>query len=336
MVSIRQEMVQNMQQFGPSRLQSLSEKHIEHVVDLLISEKKWVVENLYQTFPFRVVGPVKSSSSSKPFSSKALDSNSQGQNRQVGGSIFPVKKIISDSPKDRSQILSHCQMLVNEVVKEYPGGFNIGGFKKLFLEKYGYQLEVQQLGYQKLASLLQIMPGIKLESNHIVPSGYHSKYFQSENNDFSRKEDDSDSEWEELGPIAQTKTKKEDDFETVSDNDMSDSEEDKSSSTELQKEESSLLKILDSWHSDKDDGNSKTTSDGSGMNIDHLNNNMEPSEFNSQAEVNRNDPTWINYEQKQKLSKCFTFVADKPIDEKENLINGILGSLKKSGNGSTK
>ncbi|KAK9070942.1 hypothetical protein SSX86_009510 [Deinandra increscens subsp. villosa] len=264
----RQEMVHNLQQFGPSQLQSLTEKHILHLVDLLISEKKWVVENTSRTFPFRIIKPSNSSSSSKPINSKGSTNNNnlEGQKHEIGVKI---------SPKNRSKILSDCQKLVNEIVKEHPDGFKISSFKKLFFIKYGYHLEVQQLGYQKLATLLQIMPGVKLESNHILPSGGR---FRSKNADLSRKEDDGDTQWEELGPIAQLKTKK-DDFETVSDNDLSDSDSESSptgsqNQTKGRKEESSLLQILDSWYSNKEDTTSRTTLDGSDTNIDHSNNNL--------------------------------------------------------------
>ncbi|KAI3774430.1 hypothetical protein L1987_48985 [Smallanthus sonchifolius] len=309
----RQEVVHNLQELGPSQLQSLSEKHILHLVGLLISEKKWVVENPSRTFPFRIIVPCKSTSSSKPLNSKGSTNNhdSHAQKHEAGTKI---------SPKNRSQVLSDCQKLVNEVVKEHPDGFKISSFKKLFLEKYGYHLEVQQLGYQKLATLLQIMPGVKLESNHIFPSG---DCFRSKNANLSRKEDDSDTQWEELGPIAQMKTKK-DDFETVSDNDLSDSDSESSptglqNQTKCRKEESSLLQILDSWYGNKEDTTSRITSDGSETNIGHLNDNKLPTYDDAD---------------KQKPSKRYSFVTDKPVNGSENLINGILGSLKKSGNGS--
>lgn len=345
----RQEMVQNLQRFGPCQLQSLSEKHILHLVELLISEKKWVAENPSQTFPFRLIGGISSKRSNSKESTKLSsqftesDSNSQGQECQRGGSTLPIKK--KTAPKSRRQILSDCQKLVNEVVKQYPDGFNISSFKKLFLDKYGYHLEVQQLGYQKLATVLQIMPGVKLESNYILPD--HSRGLRSEKtgpiieeyrkSDLSKMEDDT--QWDELGPIARMNTKKEVDcdFETVSDNDLSDSEED-SSPTGLRNQakcrteaDSSLLQILDSWYSNKEDSNSRIASDCSDMNIDHLNDNKKPS--CSSSEAVRYDPNWINSEQKQKPSKRYSFVANKPGDDK-NLIDGILGSLKKSGNGS--
>ncbi|XP_076903081.1 uncharacterized protein LOC143558036 [Bidens hawaiensis] len=306
----RQEMVHNFQQFGPSQLQSLTENQISHLMDSLISEKKWVVENPSRIFPFRIVGPSRSSSSTKPSNSKgSTNTDSHGQNYEPE---------VKTSSKNRSMILRDCQKLVNEVVKEHPDGFKISSFKELFFVKYGYHLEVQQLSYQKLATLLQIMPGVKLECSRIFPSGarVHSKKA-----DLSRKEDDNDTQWEELGPIEQIKTKK-DDFETVSDNDLSDSDAESSpaglqNQAKGKKEESSLLQILDSWYGNKEDTTNRITADGSDRSIYHLNNNKPPA-----------------YDDTQKPAKRYSFVADKPVDGNENLINGILGSLKKPGNGS--
>nr|XP_043623220.1 uncharacterized protein LOC122595007 [Erigeron canadensis] len=293
----RHEMVQNFQQFGPSQLRSLSVSHALHLVDLLISEKKWLVETPSQTFPFRP--------SSKISISKRSDSKPQGVKGQIGGSMLPITSKVA--PKNRSQILNHCQKLVNQVVKENPDGFKISSFKKLFLEKYGYNLEVQQLGYPKLASLIQIMPGVKLESNCIFPSGEHSRNLRSDN--------DNDTLWEELGPVAQMESIKEDDFETVSDNDLSDSE-DENSPTRFQmhssrkEQESSLLQILDTWYGKNQDSDNKITSYESAEKIDFLNNNK--------------------YEQKQKHAKSYSFVKEKSGDDQNGVINGILGSLKKS------
>lgn len=302
----RHEMGQKLQQLGPSKLQSLSEKDVLHLVDLLISEKKWVVETPSQTFPFKLVTPSKAASPTKPSTSKE-SSNSQGQERQI-------KKRVS--PKTRSQILSHCQKLVNEVVKEHPNGFKISSFKKLFFERYGYFLEVEQLGYQKLSTLLQIMPGVKVESSYILPSRDN---FRSENRK-SVDDKENDTKWEELGPISSTK--KDHDFETVSDNEMSDSEEESCQKGKREEDSSSLLQILDSWYSNKEDN----------LNLDNSNNEKKAACL--VGEGDGSDRTRVKFDPKEKPVKQYSFVTDKPRGEKENLIDGILVSLKKSGNGS--
>ncbi|KAL4588403.1 hypothetical protein LXL04_001288 [Taraxacum kok-saghyz] len=291
----RHEMGQKLQQFGPSPFQSLSEKDLLHLVDLLISEKKWVVETPSNLFPF---------TPSKPTKPKEPSSNSQGQKGQI-------KK--RASPKTRSQILSQCQRLVNEVVKDYPKGYKLSSFKKLFLEIYGYPLEVQQLGYQKLSTLLQIMPGVKVESSYILPSGEHSHSHSRSKN--PKSEDNKD--FEELGPISSTK--KDHEFEDVSDNDMSDSEKEEEKcqkGKKMKDDSSSLLKILDSWYSNKEDN----------LNSDNLSNEKKSDGF---------ERSGVKFEQKEKPGKQYSFVTDKPRGEKENLIDGLLVSLKKSGNGSS-
>ncbi|XP_019417454.1 PREDICTED: uncharacterized protein LOC109328441 isoform X4 [Lupinus angustifolius] len=123
--------------------------------------------------------------------------------------------------RSRDDILSDCQKLVTDVLREHPEGYNIGCFRKLFVQRYGYHLDVQKLGYKKLASLLQIMPGARLESTFIFPSvsavldsdgeapipktavtnAIHVvSNSDSEWSDSAPKDENIDSLWEELGP----------------------------------------------------------------------------------------------------------------------------------------
>ncbi|KAA8546971.1 hypothetical protein F0562_003400 [Nyssa sinensis] len=314
----RKQMAQLLQEQGPSVLKSLSESDLLQLVDLLISEKEWVGECPSQSFPFKLIRPAgKNSSISCPrssnglrsiFLSKPLQSSSQrltehsGDKRHQNLPHTGISPLINKktSGKSRDEILADCQKLVNDIVKEYPVGFNMGSFRKLFLERYGYSLDLQKLGYQKLATLLQIMPGVKIESTHIIPSGKFSKgtspetadpnvqemnvsvaNSDSELSDVSRKDDDLDSPWDELGPVANKSCKRNeielglsrkrkqtmgqihDDYETLSD-DISDSEEETSlTGSEGQakhrrnEEDSSLLQILDSWYSNKEENNSR-------------------------------------------------------------------------------
>lgn len=55
-------------------------------------------------------------------------------------------------------------------MREHPEGYGISSFPRLFVDRYGYHLDFQKLGYQKLAPLLQIMPEVKVESTYIFPS----------------------------------------------------------------------------------------------------------------------------------------------------------------------
>ncbi|KAJ6744440.1 LIMKAIN B LKAP [Salix purpurea] len=202
---------------------------------MIISEKKWVEECPSEAFPFKltpftaqsIVGDSPASNGlSSMFLSSTLESNLQRQPGHEGGkktqNIFQtgVSSPVSDekpSARSRSEILGDCQKLVGEILKEFPGGYNMGSFRKLFLERYGYELNAKKLGYPKLAFLLQIMPGVDIESNYIIPSNEmamrssagrtvlnntcpRSASSDSELSDASKKDEESDSTWEELGP----------------------------------------------------------------------------------------------------------------------------------------
>ncbi|KAL0448483.1 UNVERIFIED_CONTAM: hypothetical protein Slati_1404700 [Sesamum latifolium] len=303
----REHLVQNLRKQGPPVLSSLPEGDILHLVDLLISDKKWVEVDDSRTFPFRLTRlagkhphhnpPLSSNGLSHIFSGRQPNLQESGERKHQNPPHAGVQPPIAHrgpSAKPRSEILADCQKLVDHIVKEYPEGYNMGSFRKLFLEKHGYALDLQKLGYEKLVNLLQIMPGARIESNLIVPASAFKNLdpqniglpieeskvtpaidSRSESLVSSTTDDDSDSSWDELGPLD-----KEDEF--------SDSEEETSSKSEteiksrLKAEESSLLQILDSWYSSKGADSKKDES------------------------------------------------TKQPVDGKDKLVDGILGSLKKS------
>uniref|UniRef100_A0A5B7B662 HTH OST-type domain-containing protein n=1 Tax=Davidia involucrata TaxID=16924 RepID=A0A5B7B662_DAVIN len=388
----RKQMGQHLQKQGPLVLSSLNESDLLHLVDLLISEKKWVVECPSQTYPFKVILPAgKSSTFSNHCSSNGLRSiflnkpmpqrlpEHSGEKRHQNVTFTGISPpVISKKPsgKTRSKILADCQKLVHDIVKEYPEGFNIGLFRKLFLERYGYSLDVQELGYQKLATFLQIMPGVKIESTYMIPSGKFSKNSivevadpnvqenntsvrvansDSELSDSSRRDDDLDSPWEELGPVANTSPKGNEielglsrklkqtggqmhhDYETLSDDYISDSEEETSSSAgsvgqgkpRVNEADGSLLQILDSWYSSKEENNRWDGSQNVDGMVDCSQNVIKPS-GSSGIGIKTETPE-VNYERKPKPFKSYSFVSDQPGNKEHKLIDGILGSLKKSG-----
>lgn len=382
----REQMAQNLQKEGPLALRSLSEHDLLLLVDLLISEMKWVEECPSQTSPFKLTLPVGKSLVGDSRGSNGLrsiflgttspehDGKKKCQNFPHTGVSPPIinKRL---SIRSRSDILADCQKLVNEILKEHPEGYNMGSFRKLFLERYGYALDLQRLGYQKLASLLQIMPGVKIESAYIIPSGkapnspclesavpdsqknnatHLAANSGSESTDATKKCDDFDSPWEELGPVSntssrnglefasrrkdieQTERPKYPDYEpSVSDDEFSDSEKETSTLTgpegqgkRINEEDSSLLQILDSWYSSKegDDKNNKSEN-VEGM-IDCSTNGSKPS--GSSAAKTNNESLLGNNVRKQRPQKSYSFVADQVGSNKDKLIDGILGSLKKS------
>ncbi|KAG9444287.1 hypothetical protein H6P81_015627 [Aristolochia fimbriata] len=209
--------------------------------------------------------------------------------------------------RSRQEILSDCKQLLEEIFEKCPQpvSFQLGSFKPLFYERYGYVLDYQMAGFPKLIFLLQSIPGVKVENNIIYPDrkvtkadskrdtlnyvlesvAHDGSDANSEAANLSRGindvnlSTDGDSVWEELGPVSKTgfsangadsagngRRNSEidnhvnfNDESLLSDEDVSDSEDDKLAvvgSKEEEKgsthEESSLIQILDSWYGSKD------------------------------------------------------------------------------------
>ncbi|BBH08262.1 Putative endonuclease or glycosyl hydrolase [Prunus dulcis] len=220
--------------------------------------------------------------------------------------------------------------------------------------RYGYHLDLHMLGYQKLSSLLQMMPGVKVESSYIIPACKTPKMFDmdsyvrniqkqtvshtvansdSELSDASTKDDVSDSPWEELGPVANTLEKYEVEVASRrkaigSTDGLSDSEGETSPLTELEgegaarvnKEDSSLLQILDSWYSGKDGRSSKERSENFEGLVDFTN----VSKLSVSSGVGpMNGTCSANKARKQRPQKNYSFVADSG-DNKDKLFDGII------------
>ncbi|XP_073122676.1 uncharacterized protein [Henckelia pumila] len=298
----REHLAQNLQERGPSVLRSLTEGDLIHLVHLLISDKKWVEECDSPIFPFMLTRPVgKDMHNNHPSSSNGLShmfAVRQPSLRELGDrkhqnpphtGVTQTSCHKGFSSKPRNEILVDCRSLVDQIVKEYPEGFNMGSFRKLFLEKRGYALDLKKLGFEKLVNLLETMPGVRIESNLIIPvesdknQGFQMRHlpFQESKIDPAADSDGESNEsdsWDELGPIDHTSSKKEamdsrftgkgsmkrlPHYEPLKDDDFSDSEDEtpvKSDSEGKRKviqEESSLLHILESWYSSKDSDNRK-------------------------------------------------------------------------------
>ena len=332
---------------------------------MIISEKKWVEEFPSEAFPFKLTrfaaqSTVGDSPASNGLSSMFLSSLSQSNlQRQPGHegdkkiqniSHTGVSSPVSDekpSARSRSEILGDCQKLVKETLKEFPGGYNMGSFRKLFLERYGYNLNAKKLGYPKLASLLQIMPGVEIESNYIIPSNEMAKRSSvgrtvlnntyprsassdSELSDASKKDDESDSTWEELGPVDNSIFGKEanesvsrmkgigesvrqpsPDYEyPLSDDEFSDSEKESGKVTRpggkakpaFKDVNSALLQMLDSWYS-SNEGDIKNKPENLKSMLDSSTNGFQSSDSS---------------------------VADLVENKNEVVVDSILSSLKKS------
>lgn len=180
-------MAENLLKEGPLPLRSLNNTDLLQLVDLLISDKKWIKECPFQTSPFRITRAVEESldldhshaanglrsilMGTPPHAS--LKPKQEGEKKLQNDPHSGVSSTIinkKSSDHSRCKILADCQNLVKNIVKEHPDGCNMGLFKRLFLERYGYSLDTERLGYKKLASLLATMPGIKIEYCYIVPA----------------------------------------------------------------------------------------------------------------------------------------------------------------------
>ncbi|CAH9070399.1 unnamed protein product [Cuscuta europaea] len=382
----RLQLSQNLKAHGPSVLRSLCDSDLLHLVDLLISDKKWVEERIHRTFPFKLSQPAvkavvndASSHSSTGLSGlfqhthpltnsleKSQEQDGENNKRQNPPNSVspPILEESSFGGKSRNDILIDCMKLVQDVVKEYPEGYNVGSFRKLFLETHGYSLDLQKLGYQKLVNLLNIIPGIRVESNHIIPSGkvvpespttdeFCFKESSSDRKmllDASRKKVDYDvgcySTWaEELGPISKKKTKKVDEieYEPLSDDDddgFSDLDEEKTKPEETSRkavgtskeEESSLLQILDSWYSRKEgivDDGEVTVVECSSKPL------SSSSSSSSYSNVDTTSTVLMNSSSGKRScrmgSKSYSFVSDDQTgDCRDEVLEGILNSLNKS------
>ncbi|KAE9608722.1 putative OST-HTH/LOTUS domain, OST-HTH associated domain, PIN domain-containing protein [Lupinus albus] len=236
----REDMAHKLQKGGPMFLRSLTEEGILKLVDLLMTEKKWLEERPSQSFPFKLTQPVQRGSPTglshganglrslflnrTPQHSLQKTSEHDAEKQNQSAPHTGVSKPATEKKykeRSRDDILADCQKLVKDVLREHPEGYNIGCFRKLFVQRYGYHLDVQKLGYKKLASLLQIMPGAKLESTFIFPSApavldsdgeapilktavtdaiHVVSNSDSELSDPAPKDENIDSPWEELGP----------------------------------------------------------------------------------------------------------------------------------------
>ncbi|KAL7104558.1 hypothetical protein ACP275_08G252900 [Erythranthe tilingii] len=320
----RVHLMQKFKNEGPPFLRSLYESDLLRLVDLLISNKKWLKECNFQTLPFKLTRPTGKDPKNIPSPNglSQIFSDKQPNVVEIGERKLQNPPHKDSSSKTKSELLADCQNLVDYIVKEYPEGFNMGAFRKLFLEKKGYALDLQKLGYEKLVNLLQIMPRMKIESNLILPAGEFKIP--------DLKSDDSDSSWDELGPVNKvgpTKAKldskavdkkgkktgigyeplKEDEF-------FSDSDEEKTENGAKSKseEESSLLQILDSWHGGKEEKSKSTTKVAEGT---------TPSV----------SPAVKPARKTNKPVKSYSFVTEQQGDgSKDALVDGILGSLKKT------
>ncbi|XP_038902611.1 uncharacterized protein LOC120089260 isoform X2 [Benincasa hispida] len=385
----RSEIAQNLLEGGPPVLKSLSTSDLFDFLELLISDKKWVEEFPSETNPFKLTLSIARKNSSMESlhhangltsifvnkesqcsfqGSREHDSDSDKKNENISQATTMTKNKFPD--RTRFEILGDCQKLVDEILRDHPEGYNIGAFGSLFLEKYGYHLDWQKLGYPKLASLLQIIPGVTIASTFIIPTSKAPKVSKletallsdsekntfdaiansdNESSDLPRKDGDFESAWEELGPIctdcsSENKAELALNSETIeatekiqkvyyepllSEDESMETDGESCPATEVpakqraNEEESSLIQILDSWYSSQEDSKNDKT-ENSYETVDCSENSSKLSSLVPKSEVNTG-----SFSRKQRHQKDYSFVTDTDENDKEKLIDGILGTLKK-------
>uniref|UniRef100_A0A8R7UD79 HTH OST-type domain-containing protein n=1 Tax=Triticum urartu TaxID=4572 RepID=A0A8R7UD79_TRIUA len=353
----REELVHGLQNLDCWPLKGLVEKDVSHLVHLLLSEKKWIEETPSSDFPFRLTLPQKrtrtppnSSTTSTPpnssttctppnSSTTCTPPNSSTTSTPPNSSKFDLSSLFNVKPLEqgkyggdkgrtnrtpnREETLSDCHKLLKDLLVQYKYGFNISIFKRHFAQKHGYELDHQKLGYADIESLLQIMPGIRVKFPRVLPAENGNDQGGSKGD--GNQSNGDDSIWGELGPVSATaKTAEGVDKETCyrpptcSEDDFSDDENQAEQEPRRGAEQSSLLKIIDSWNGSKD---------GSGK---------KHQEIDGVMDCSRSSPGYLDTlratRQQQQTQKQYSFVSsDLEEDEsKDKLVDSVLGSLQKA------
>ncbi|GAB2232113.1 hypothetical protein Droror1_Dr00011136 [Drosera rotundifolia] len=372
----REDLAQAMQKGGPKALQSLCLFDRLHLVDLVISEKKWIEECPSKMHPFRVIQPNDKgaipahASTANGLNSIFMSSSSPSDSTKCSG--HHVKRIVETlqhseasstinkkpAKKSRTEILADCRKLSQELLNLNPKGFTIRTFRKLFIERYGYALDHEKLGYPKLRSLLLRIPGLQIVSASVSPATWPGKDVSAQQSgikgqtinpilDASLKDDDNES-WEELGPVkipkcsdeeAKGDCKVDDDYESaLSNDDLTESEEEAFPSSKgeaqekyrMNEDKSSLLQVLDAWHSNKDNSSMGDGPDNLEDTVGISGQDFRPSGL-SQAGARQGEfknTASLSYTMRQRPAKSYNFVSDSAGDEDDKLIDGMLGVLK--------
>ncbi|KAF5182948.1 hypothetical protein FRX31_027471 [Thalictrum thalictroides] len=376
----REQLAQLLQKEGPPpHLGTLAMGDLNHLVDLLISEKKWVEECISKTCPFKLIHPTRApSSSSKVHRSKDLSSlfsgnlsqsnlrrpvdhemgNGKTKDAQPGNGLDESKK--KPSEKSKSEIIADCQNLLTDMLKGNQEGFSMSIVKRSFLERYGYDLDNQKLGYPKLAALLQTIPGVVIGFNFVLPSEKLSNVVipynvkkdstvkasnsDSEFSDSTTKDNDHDTLWKELGPISQSNSKRNSLSSVMGEmgkrsekTGHADYDDNTYLSHESDSDEESPIKDVIDEKMVRKEGESSLlqildewyTKDDKG-NKDNLVDCSKIGLKPSSSDIKVDNTPLIQNNERKKIRRTYSFVSDAVEDKKGNLVNGILGSLQKS------
>ncbi|CAM0950112.1 unnamed protein product [Alopecurus aequalis] len=313
----REELGRGLKNLDCWPINGLVEKDLSQLVHLLVSEKKWIEETPSNHFLFRLTLPRKRTcvpSNSSKFDLSSLFSNGKPleQGKHSGD------KGRTNRSLTREEVLSDCQKLLKDLLAEHKSGFNISIIKRQFAQKHGYELDHQKLGYADIESLLQIMPGVAVKFPRVVRA--ESGNGQGGRKGGGNQRNGNDFIWEELGPVSGTsKTAEGVDkgtcYQPPSHSEDEFSDDDNQADQRARTEQSSLLQIIGSWNSGKDDGSSK-----------------KPQEIDGLVDCSRSSPGYLDTLKAARLPQPqYCFVSDSSEDEdKDKLVESVLGSLQKA------
>ncbi|XP_048128358.1 uncharacterized protein LOC115750498 isoform X4 [Rhodamnia argentea] len=404
----RREMAQNLRKDRLPAAKSLSESDLLQFVDLLkVGQKSDEDPSQKLLFkpaehsshaPSRLSSVFQGNLSLRTEIQRCFEHNGEKKIQNTDAGVSP--HVLNKRPinQSRNKILADCQKLVDEILKQYPQGYDIRPFKKLFLDKHGYPLDPQRVGCEGLVSVLENMAGVTVESTHIYPSGKAVKCQKMENADpnvhqsdpscslgnldietrgpskaenasptvhqsdlsvrsldiescgSSKKDDCVDSLWEELEPIADEVSSRNDlkpghfaeadaadaDYKPdLSDSDFLELENEVNASGEdaggTQKEDtvhtSPFEEVINSYYtSKKSDSESYKSTSTDGMS-DSSSDTAQPSDPSEGTKVEASVKCSNG---KRRVGKTYSFVADPDRKVEGSPLYGILDSLDKS------
>lgn len=183
--SPREQIAKELENKGPLIVKALSANHFPRLVDMLISEKKWVEESESQTFPFKLTLPAKESHSSTPharptngLSSMFSITESQSKVRQLSekqGKKREDSHFLNESPingnvnNKQPQNVEELKVWLKKI-RNWTGVIEAEDFKRYFEREFNKNLDCGFYGYSSLECLYMECSGDRSHSEAPPPS----------------------------------------------------------------------------------------------------------------------------------------------------------------------
>ncbi|XXG78124.1 hypothetical protein AAC387_Pa08g2135 [Persea americana] len=188
----REQMAKKLDNKGPLIVKALGANHFPRLVDMLISEKKWVEESESQTFPFKLTLPAKESHSSTPhahqtngLSSMFSITKSQSNVRQQSdkqGKKREDSHFLNESPingnvnNKQPQNVEELKVWLKKI-RNWTGVIEAEDFKRYFEREFNKNLDCGFYGYSSFKCLYMECSGDhgKSVKSNEKPSRHKSK-----------------------------------------------------------------------------------------------------------------------------------------------------------------